>query len=154
MLYLLSMVGPAFREAAGHCGWRSWLQERPFDSTRLGGSIMNKTRMVLLALTFVATAAHADDKKMQNAKTRVENITNYNAPRISTTTPRQITSSGTPVMTPNAQSKYGPNRGLHTGSVPAPQNPNYRYNTQGRNINPTGDRTIAKSIDSYHRPKK
>lgn len=41
---------------------------------------------------------------------------------------------------------------MRTAAPPPPQNPNYRYNTQGRNVNPTGDPRIAKGFDSVRRP--
>ena len=37
-------------------------------------------------------------------------------------------------------------------AVPAPTNPNSRYDASGRNLNPTGDAKVAKSIDSYRQP--
>jgi hypothetical protein len=79
---------------------------------------------------------------------RINNIVNYNSVKVNQNPGpvNRITPSGTQAMTPNAQSQYG--RGLRTNSVPSPTNPNARYNTQGRNVNPTGDKKIAAGFDA------
>ena len=81
---------------------------------------------------------------------RINNIVNYNAVKTNQNPgpANRITPSGTQAMTPNAQSQYG--RGLRTNPVPSPSstNPNARYNTQGRNVNPTGDKRIAAGFDA------
>lgn len=81
---------------------------------------------------------------------RINNIVNYNAVKTNQNPgpANRITPSGTQAMTPNAQSQYG--RGLRTNPVPSPSstNPNARYNTRGRNVNPTGDRRIAAGFDA------
>jgi hypothetical protein len=78
---------------------------------------------------------------------RIDNIVNYGAVK---TNPNpgpvnRVTPSGTQAMTPNAPSQSG--RGLRTNPVPAPT-PNARINTQGRNVNPTGDKAIAAGYDA------
>jgi hypothetical protein len=81
---------------------------------------------------------------------RVNNIVNYNAVKVNQSPGpvNRITPSGTQAMTPNAQSQIG--RGLRTNPVPSPSstNPNARYNSQGRNVNPTGDKKIAAGFDA------
>jgi hypothetical protein len=47
-------------------------------------------------------------------------------------------------MTPNAPPRSG---GLHTNSVPSPTS-NARYNSQKRNVNPTGDKSVAAGFDA------
>ena len=103
---------------------------------------------------WIGRAAAEDKSKLQGAKQRIENITNYNTPRVSTAPVQRITPTGTQPMVPNAKSQYGPARGVRYTAPPAPQNPNYRYNTQGRNINPTGDKNIAKGFDSNQNRKR
>jgi hypothetical protein len=81
---------------------------------------------------------------------RINNIVNYNTVKVNQNPGpvNRITPSGTQAMTPNAQSKYG--GGLRTNPVPSPTstNPNARYNSQGRNVNPTGDKKIAAGFDA------
>jgi hypothetical protein len=79
---------------------------------------------------------------------RINNIVNYNTVNVKQNPGpvNRIAPTGTQAMTPNAQSKYG--GGLRTNPVPSPANPNARYNSQGRNINPTGDKKIAAGFDA------
>jgi hypothetical protein len=78
---------------------------------------------------------------------RIDNIVNYGAVRTNQNpgAVNRVTPSGTQPMTPNAPSQA--NRGLRTNAVPAPTNPNARTNTQGRNVNPSGDKAIAAGYD-------
>jgi hypothetical protein len=76
---------------------------------------------------------------------RIDNIVNYGAVKTGPNpgAVNRITPSGTQPMTPNAQAS----RGLRTNPVPSPTNSNARINTQGRNVNPTGDKKIAAGYD-------
>src|SRR5437763_107138 len=75
---------------------------------------------------------------------RINNVVNYNAvPVRSNPGPvNRVTPSGTRPMTPNAPARSG---GLHTNPVPSPTSTssNARYNSQKRNVNPTGDKSVA-----------
>src|SRR6516225_10949504 len=77
---------------------------------------------------------------------KINNIVNYGAVKTNQNPGpvNRVTPTGTQPMTPNAAQA---NRGLHTNAVPAPKNPNARTNTQGRNVNPTGDKAIAAGYD-------
>jgi len=77
---------------------------------------------------------------------KINNIVNYGAVKTNQNPGpvNRVTPTGTQPMTPNAAQA---NRGLHTNAVPAPKNPNARGNTQGRNVNPTGDKAIAAGYD-------
>jgi hypothetical protein len=92
------------------------------------------------------TAAPTNTRTNTNTPAqRINNIVNYNTVKTNQNPgpTSRITASGTQPMTPNAPSQSG--RGLHTNPVPSPSsaNQNACYNTQGRNVNPTGDKRVA-----------
>src|SRR3954447_2382823 len=77
---------------------------------------------------------------------RINNIVNYNAVPIRPNPGpvNRISPNGTKPMTPNAPPRSG---GLHTNPVPSPTS-NARYNSQKRNVNPTGDKSVAAGFDA------
>lgn len=103
-------------------------------------------KMALLTCFAVLWSTGANAQSADVPKKKLDPIINNNAVRINPNPGpvNRVTSTGVRPMTPNTTSQTGR---LQTRPVPAPTSPNARYNTQGRNINPTGDPTIASGFD-------
>ena len=103
-------------------------------------------RFVLLACCAAIWPASASAQTSNDPKKKLDPIINNNAVRLNPNPGpvNRVTPAGVRPMTPNATSQT---RRLQTRSVPAPTSPNARINTQGRNINPTGDPNIANGFD-------
>jgi hypothetical protein len=108
----------------------------------------NTTSSTTGSTTSSASAPSAPRPSTPTPAQRIDNIVNYGAVRTNQNPGpvNRVTPTGTQPMTPNAPSQA--NRGLRTNPVPAPTNSNARINTQGRNVNPTGDKKIAAGYDA------
>ena len=107
----------------------------------------NKAKSAALLSCFVAIwSAGASAQNANDPRRKLDPVLNNNAVRINPNPGpvNRVTPNGVRPMTPNATSQIGR---LRARPVPAPTSPNARYNTQGRNINPTGDPKIAGGFD-------
>ena len=107
---------------------------------------MTTMSIVLVAGCTALWSASASAQNSSDPKKKLDPVINNNAVRINPNPGpvNRITSSGVRPMTPNATSQTGK---LQTRPVPSPTSPNARLNTQGRNVNPTGDPNIARGFD-------
>ena len=103
-------------------------------------------RIALLACFTAICSAGTSAQSADDPKKKLDPILNNNAVRINPNPGpvNRVTPTGVRPMTTNGPSQTGR---LQTRPVPAPTSPNARYNTQGRNINPTGDPKIASGFD-------
>ena len=107
---------------------------------------MTTMSIVLVAGCTALWSASASAQNSSDPKKKLDPVINNNTVRINPNpgSVNRITPSGVRPMTPNATSQTGR---LQSRSVPAPTSPNARKNTQGRNVNPTGDPNIAQGFD-------
>ena len=100
----------------------------------------------LLAGCTAIWSASASAQNANDPKKKLDPVINNNAVRVNPNPGpvNRITPAGVRPMTPNATSQTGR---LQSRSVPSPTSPNARKNTQGRNVNPTGDPNIAQGFD-------
>ncbi len=109
------------------------------------------------ALAYAQSDQQKRERTHQNIQTGIANTPVTSPPKVSTGTASVPFTGYTSTKTYESHvSGTGSSTIKNYGqmpTVPAPStsNSNYRYNSQGRNVNPTGDRSIAEGFDTHQR---